>query len=290
LSVQGKVLFCTRSVRELLGYRETDLLDSNLVDYIHESDQNTYMWQLSQTLRTLREFDCVLRFREKRQTNSTTPPFKFMEVKAIPRVQDMTQTCSCVVATCRPYPSKHMEVYQSIIDLKLENERLTKALAEQPEVQVEPHTAPLVQSSWRPSSPQYTRYAPPPGLPPFMQSSQSLPNVLDFTGMMPLNFNTVLPSLGPPLVAAPGPSSSRIDAPLVHVQRSSTMDVDHYEQPKKKRRTFKQLVCSDCGRTDSPEWRKGPLGPKTLCNACGLRYSKKRNEVAGGGAGSSALP
>ncbi|KAI8850841.1 hypothetical protein BC829DRAFT_441954 [Chytridium lagenaria] len=27
--------------------------------------------------------------------------------------------------------------------------------------------------------------------------------------------------------------------------------------------------------TSSPEWRKGPLGPKTLCNACGLAYSKK---------------
>lgn len=25
-------------------------------------------------------------------------------------------------------------------------------------------------------------------------------------------------------------------------------------------------VCVTCGRTDSPEWRKGPLGPKTLCN------------------------
>lgn len=25
-------------------------------------------------------------------------------------------------------------------------------------------------------------------------------------------------------------------------------------------------VCVTCGRTDSPEWRKGPMGPKTLCN------------------------
>lgn len=30
-----------------------------------------------------------------------------------------------------------------------------------------------------------------------------------------------------------------------------------------------------CGRTDSPEWRKGPRGPKTLCNACGLRWAKR---------------
>lgn len=31
-------------------------------------------------------------------------------------------------------------------------------------------------------------------------------------------------------------------------------------------------VCVTCGRTDSPEWRKGPLGPKTLCNVSGLVF------------------
>jgi len=33
--------------------------------------------------------------------------------------------------------------------------------------------------------------------------------------------------------------------------------------------------CLECGIDNSPEWRKGPLGPKTLCNRCGLRYAKK---------------
>lgn len=28
------------------------------------------------------------------------------------------------------------------------------------------------------------------------------------------------------------------------------------------------------GTVESPEWRKGPDGPKSLCNACGLRYAK----------------
>ncbi|KAJ8663873.1 hypothetical protein O0I10_000148 [Lichtheimia ornata] len=30
--------------------------------------------------------------------------------------------------------------------------------------------------------------------------------------------------------------------------------------------------CESCGTTSSPEWRKGPSGHKTYCNACGLRY------------------
>lgn len=32
------------------------------------------------------------------------------------------------------------------------------------------------------------------------------------------------------------------------------------------------------GTLESPEWRKGPGGPKTLCNACGLRWAKKEKK------------
>ena len=42
---------------------------------------------------------------------------------------------------------------------------------------------------------------------------------------------------------------------------------------KKKLKVADQYVCTDCGTLDSPEWRKGPNGPKTLCNACGRTYS-----------------
>jgi len=34
------------------------------------------------------------------------------------------------------------------------------------------------------------------------------------------------------------------------------------------------LICHSCGVTSTPEWRRGPDGAKTLCNACGLHYSK----------------
>ncbi|RYP13048.1 hypothetical protein DL767_010921 [Monosporascus sp. MG133] len=35
-------------------------------------------------------------------------------------------------------------------------------------------------------------------------------------------------------------------------------------------------ACQRCGRTDTPEWRTGPEGRKTLCNVCGLLYAKQR--------------
>ncbi|QLG71282.1 hypothetical protein HG535_0B03210 [Zygotorulaspora mrakii] len=34
------------------------------------------------------------------------------------------------------------------------------------------------------------------------------------------------------------------------------------------------MKCLHCSATDTPEWRKGPRGPATLCNACGLFYKK----------------
>ncbi|KUJ24580.1 cutinase gene palindrome-binding protein [Mollisia scopiformis] len=50
---------------------------------------------------------------------------------------------------------------------------------------------------------------------------------------------------------------------------------------KKKIKMPDEYVCTDCGTLDSPEWRKGPSGPKTLCNACGLRWAKKEKKRPG---------
>lgn len=39
-------------------------------------------------------------------------------------------------------------------------------------------------------------------------------------------------------------------------------------------------VCSDCNTTKTPLWRGGPQGPKSLCNACGIRQRKARRAMA----------
>ncbi|KAA8545226.1 hypothetical protein F0562_020010 [Nyssa sinensis] len=39
--------------------------------------------------------------------------------------------------------------------------------------------------------------------------------------------------------------------------------------------------CADCKTTKTPLWRSGPAGPKSLCNACGIRYRKKRSAMVG---------
>lgn len=50
--------------------------------------------------------------------------------------------------------------------------------------------------------------------------------------------------------------------------------------------------CHSCNRAETPEWRRGPDGARTLCNACGLHYAKltrKMGPKASASTGSSNL-
>ncbi|KAG4929378.1 hypothetical protein JHK86_046339 [Glycine max] len=46
-------------------------------------------------------------------------------------------------------------------------------------------------------------------------------------------------------------------------------------------------TCADCGTTKTPLWRGGPAGPKSLCNACGIRSRKKKRAILGINKGST---
>ncbi|WJX81487.1 hypothetical protein P8452_64361 [Trifolium repens] len=39
---------------------------------------------------------------------------------------------------------------------------------------------------------------------------------------------------------------------------------------------YVERMCSHCETKDTTQWRFGPLGKNTLCNACGLRYKSNR--------------
>ncbi|TYJ47997.1 hypothetical protein E1A91_A01G030900v1 [Gossypium mustelinum] len=37
-------------------------------------------------------------------------------------------------------------------------------------------------------------------------------------------------------------------------------------------------TCANCGTSKTPLWRGGPAGPKSLCNACGIKSRKKEGQ------------
>ncbi|SCO88904.1 related to NsdD protein [Fusarium oxysporum] len=46
------------------------------------------------------------------------------------------------------------------------------------------------------------------------------------------------------------------------------------ESKKRRARAARPGRCHGCNRTNTPEWRRGPGGARTLCNACGLHYAR----------------
>lgn len=52
----------------------------------------------------------------------------------------------------------------------------------------------------------------------------------------------------------------------------------------KQAKTNPEDECTQCASRSTPEWRRGPEGPRTLCNACGLFFGKLINKYNDEGA------
>ncbi|XP_027362682.1 GATA transcription factor 19-like [Abrus precatorius] len=46
--------------------------------------------------------------------------------------------------------------------------------------------------------------------------------------------------------------------------------------------------CANCDTTSTPLWRNGPRGPKSLCNACGIRFKKEERRASAAAAAPTA--
>ncbi|KAL2940354.1 putative GATA transcription factor 22 [Bienertia sinuspersici] len=79
------------------------------------------------------------------------------------------------------------------------------------------------------------------------------------------------------------PSKVRIMQKMMATSKNSgnnsKQQLDHHDLGNKQQQRQNNdgiRVCSDCHTTTTPLWRSGPQGPKSLCNACGIRQRKAR--------------
>ncbi|CAE6412474.1 unnamed protein product [Rhizoctonia solani] len=238
---------------------------------------------------------------------------------------------ACFIIMARPYPSRNTAMLDSFLELKIENERLRQQLlnlrtsggpssptltspaysigqiapTESPHGQSAPLASPAYTTTSlgglnlvgnNPSGDADAAYQP--------RSIHAMPQPPAATGLYyPAQANRLAGGAfdGSHASASYGAGPSNNAGSVPNLGRRGSIAEEALEsteagrtrkKPKKVHPAQEQYVCVTCGRTDSPEWRKGPLGAKTLCNACGLRWAKrnskrKTDEVAGneGGGG-----
>ncbi|KAK9382200.1 uncharacterized protein V2V93DRAFT_404213 [Kockiozyma suomiensis] len=166
----------------------------------------------------------------------------------------------------------------SFLDHKIENLRVKQVLdsvrANKTQVQIPGNIPEDASSDFSMLSPFAVAAA------PTMSSSSTIGQV-----------HTRRHSAGAVLSSATSPSSISLSSTIAGDYVTSSLPprsksistTDHKISKKKKVADENDYKCRQCGTSDSPEWRKGPAGPKTLCNACGLRWSKsvKRSKMSG---------
>nr|URY20121.1 blue light receptor WC2 [Flammulina filiformis] len=236
LSNTSTILYCGSAITELLGWKDSELMDRPFEDLVLADD-----WEsLSSTLRKGAEFTVYSRLNSK----DTGPPANALfEIKGRPSM-------SYFFVMARPYPSRNTAALNTFLDLKIENQRLQQRLREL-----------TGQSPVEPAAATSNRY--PPSLPLYTSTSLTIGGAFDEPTQSPATARGTIDAL-----YTTGTLTERNE------------DEDGGKKKKaKKMHTSDQYVCITCGRTDSPEWRKGPLGPKTLCNACGLRWAKSQRKT-----------
>lgn len=213
--------------------------------------------------------------------------------------QRNTGECSGFFMAARPYQQRNAELIDSFLEHRIENERLMQRVADlKREEEMEPHSYGSPARTHSESTPRgdggYTASTmltnrSPHGLPPMSPTGGSLTkNNLDSisnvdsirdkmtrfegaTGADAIEMFTGLRFADGE--RSKGISTGDTSPALIRGDAGVPIPLEtHHRQmgdKKKKMKMTEEYVCTDCGTLESPEWRKGPKGPKTLCNACG---------------------
>lgn len=304
LTPEGRITYASPSCNNITGRVAKQLEGSNLAQYIHEDDQPIFQRDLDDSVAANQSFRTHLRFHK---TNSTYclmeayghPHLANQDARQAERNTPANERCTGFFLVCRPYSNKVSQLLDSFLEHKIENARLIQQIAKLKQEEEEDATATRVAY---PRSDQ--EICAPVTENQNQQSSRSgeISSDPDTTDTMGPNSDEsdTGQSLGYQTEPNTRERYSHIDGievmtgldyakgersqglstgvslgRLVHcdIDITTTADQERNAQEGDRRKRLKaQHVCSDCGTADSPEWRKGPNGPKTLCNACGCKF------------------
>ncbi|KAH7080123.1 white collar-2 [Paraphoma chrysanthemicola] len=317
LTPDGRILYVSPSCKALTGWDPPHLMGRFINEFIHPDDIGIFVKEFNESIASgnpLRFFyrfrkidDSWLIFESHGHPHLSSDPSSYAPPNAL--------NCRGFFLMARPYPTKNAALLDSFLEHKIENERLTKRIAELKREEQDENDewtkktvegTSITQSETQPTqsiaqSEAAASYAqmPPPAKPVISNTAltrQNLDEALAATKQDSINdkmaryeganhLETIEMLTGlryrdgeRSQGISTGDASPNLIRGDAGIQISLDRDGRSSSDKKKKLKIADEYVCTDCGTLDSPEWRKGPNGPKTLCNACGLRWAKKEKK------------
>ncbi|KAF3041720.1 blue light receptor [Didymella heteroderae] len=318
LTPNGRILYVSPSCKTLTGWEPSQLMGRFVNEFIHPEDIGIFVKEFNESIASGNPLRFFYRFRKADDTwaifeshghpHLSSDPSSFAPPNAL--------NCRGFFIMARPYPTKNAALLDSFLEHKIENERLTKRIAELKREEQEEQdewskkdaqsqsgapTESVLTQSVNPSDAASYAQMPPPAKPSISNTAltrQNLDEVLAasrtenisdkmarYEGANHLETIEMLTGLRyrdgeRSQGISTGDASPMLIRGDAGIQISLDRDGRSTSDKKKKLKLADEYVCTDCGTLDSPEWRKGPNGPKTLCNACGLRWAKKEKKKA----------
>ena len=314
LSPDGRLIYVSPSSKVLTGYDQHELNGKFLVDFIHTDDKGIFVREFNESISSGNPLRFFYRFQKSDGTyvifESHGHPHLSSEAASF-GASNAAGFCRGFFMMARPYPTKNTELLDSFLEHKIENERLTRRIAELKREEREEAEAArrhqqkkaegresVTPSDSRASSDMVSMTAsganndynrmPPPAKPSISNLALTQQNLDEATaasrpdsisdkmaryeGASHIETIEMLTGLryrdGE---RSQGISTGDMSPALIRGDAGIAIPMDKESRLDKKKKTkaADEYVCTDCGTLDSPEWRKGPNGPKTLCNACG---------------------
>ncbi|KAL1917570.1 uncharacterized protein VTP21DRAFT_3963 [Calcarisporiella thermophila] len=281
VSDNGKIMFCSTSSLELVGFSPEELVGRNLRDFVHVDDVDS----CTRGFNLAAEQRCITRlyYRFRKRDDK----FALFEVTVRPYFDPDSNNLRCYFNMGRLYPTEACHTIDSLLELKLENEKLRKQLNDliSTRKKSDASTASVLQQESLANTTLDITGEGDAGFDVDSDFLQMLTGLRYRSGERSLGISRGLPDsslldsylsdLPETSVGLIGQDIAQTDEFLANITKSTPISSNTLQsetalegtraRKKKKQRgdTEEEHICTECGTTDSPEWRKGPSGPKT---------------------------
>lgn len=255
LSLDGRIIYACSSCKDILGYEPTALVGRFVWELIHPDDRNIFIQEFRESI-TFGNRTCFhYRFRKANNEWIIFESQGHLYIRTEPNRSLCNTYQREFIIMARPYPSKSGALFDSFLDLKMQEQKLLKCIAD---LKREEQNAPEAQTS-RDQESQDEKH---------VVKGSKLQNRATVDSKNP-SLSTDL-HCGNDKGLATGVRMGDLGIAISN-QRYSGAKTRPQKQRESKPKNIIRYMCATCNTVDSPEWRKGPAGPKTLCNACGRK-------------------
>jgi PAS domain S-box-containing protein len=308
LTPDGRILYASPSCKAVTGFERTELEGRFVSSFIHPDDYESFVDALNESVSLCSPVRSIYRFRKPNSEWTVLESNGHAHVNSVPGTAWFAEHYTVnqgFFMVARPYFNNTTTLLDSFLEHKIEHERLLAWKAELEHELDMDQAAEALEFNDTESHISFSHFNAPTGL----ENAYFGDANLFLAPQGPYTASNTIPTqlhlLQGPGNESHGPLSGESSMCIVDAKQPNHKNTEHKhprevtryfrgdagirilvhegnkthsakmaikkDKKKKDSHNLSSYICMHCSTMASPEWRKGPEGPRTLCNACGRK-------------------